>query len=57
MCKRLIVLALLGISIGLGITFALYKFQEPQGTVYKETSTTVRGYIGVRTIEKKRRAQ
>lgn len=39
MHKRLIILALLGISIGLGITFALYKFQEPQGVVYKEAST------------------
>lgn len=39
MHKKLIILAFLGISIGLGVTFALYKFQEPQGTIYKETST------------------
>ena len=39
--KRLIILALLGVSIGLGITLSLYKFQEPKGTVYKETSNSI----------------
>lgn len=36
--KRLIILALLGISIGLGITLSLYKFQEPNSITFKETS-------------------
>ena len=36
--KRLIILALVGISIGLGITLSIYKFQEPKGIVYKETT-------------------
>ncbi len=36
--KRLVILALLGISIGLGITLSIYKFQEPKGIIYKETT-------------------
>jgi cytochrome oxidase Cu insertion factor (SCO1/SenC/PrrC family) len=41
--KRLIILALVGVSTGLGILLALYKFQEPKGVVYKETTSSEAG--------------
>jgi cytochrome oxidase Cu insertion factor (SCO1/SenC/PrrC family) len=44
--KRLIILALIGLSIGLGVLLALHKFQEPHGVVYKETTSGTVQAIG-----------
>ena len=44
--KRLIILATVGLSIGLGVLLALHKFQESRGVVYKETTSGTTQVIG-----------
>ena len=44
--KRLIIFATAGLGIGLGILMGLYKFQQPSGVVYKETTSEIANEIG-----------
>ncbi len=44
--KRLIILATVGLSLGLGVLLALHKFQESRGVVYKEITSETTPAIG-----------